>query len=87
VEHFSQVTWIALAVVGGAGILSILNYLARRVGHQLALHDLQIRVHTLQQEYERRKALMAEAADRPKLFSPDGEGEFDIVEEPRSKAA
>jgi hypothetical protein len=87
VAEFSQSTWIVLAAVTAVGILSILNYLARRVGHQLALHDLQIRVHKLKDDYARRQAEMAEAADKPKLFSPDGGGEFEIVEDHPRRAA
>ena len=87
VAEFSQSTWIALAAVSTVGILSILNYLARRVGHQLAVHDLQIRVHKLKDDYARRQAEMAEAADKPKLFSPDGEGEFEIIEDQPRQAA
>jgi|GEM_PF-7124013 len=84
---FSQGMWFALALVAGVGVLTILNYLARRVGHQLAVHDLQIRVHALRDEYSRRQAMMAEAAEQPKLFGPGGEeAEFDIVEEPRKAA-
>jgi len=87
VVEFSQATWIVLALVSTVGILSILNYLARRVGHQLALHDLQIRVHKLRDDYARRQAEMAESADKPKLFSPGGEGEFEIVEDQPQRAA
>lgn len=84
---FSQATWVVLAAVSAVGILSVLNYLARRVGHQLALHDLQIRVHKLRDDYARRQAEMADSADKPKLFSPDGEGDFEIIDDQPRRAA
>jgi len=88
VAQFSQATWIILAVVSAAGVLSILNYLARRVKHQLAVHDLQIRVHQLRDEYARRQAALAELSEQPKLFGPNGgEAGFDIIEPSHSKAA
>jgi hypothetical protein len=67
---FSGQVWLILAMVAGAGVLSVLHYMAASLRNATYVHDMKVRVSTLRKEQaERLQALTdaAEAAERESM--------------------
>jgi len=75
--YFGVEHWVALSVLGGFGILSILHTLAARFQRERDLHDLRVRAAELRQGYTARVAAL-----RARELGQDEVVEVDVVEEP-----
>ena len=60
--YFTIEQWVALSVLAGIGILTILRVLAHRFEHERALHDLRVQARTLRHDYNARLAAMKSGA-------------------------
>ncbi len=56
--YFPVEGWVALSVVGAAGILAILSVLARQFQHFRTVHDLRVEATGLRRGYAARLAAM-----------------------------
>jgi hypothetical protein len=54
--YFPIEGWVAISVVGAAGILAILNVMARQVEHFRCVHDLRVEATSLRRGYAARLA-------------------------------
>jgi len=78
--YFGWEAWVALSAIGGAGILAILQTLARHFEHDREAHDLHVRAAELKVRYVARLKSMR---DREKPVEVDVIGSIEPEREDR----
>jgi hypothetical protein len=84
--YFAPEQWVALSVLAGVGILTILNVLATRFRHERDVHDLRLKANALRNDYAVRMAAL-KAANTEEPIEAEVVGEIGPDGEPINVAA